>query len=98
MAATPLSLPSLAHIREHVLEVLCAHDRLDPTVTPLHEAVILRQGKPCGMLFKVLGPRQLQTQAVWTSAEQRILFYDSTGVRFAEARLRRSPSLVRSAA
>lgn len=98
MDATPLSLPTLDKLREHVLHVLCAHDRLDPQQTPLHEAVITRSGKPCGLFFKVEGPRQLKIHAVWTSAERRILFYDAGGVRFKESCLRRSPSLVRSVA
>lgn len=45
MDATPLSLPTIEHLREHVVQVLCAHDRLDPQQTPLHEAVITRSGK-----------------------------------------------------
>lgn len=98
MDATALSLPTLEKLREHVLQVLCAHDRLDPQQTPLHEAIITRSGKPCGLFFKVEGPRQLKSHAVWTSAEGRILFYDTAGVRFVEFRLRRSPSLVHSAA
>lgn len=72
--------------------------QLDPQQTPVHEAVITRSGKPCGLFFKVEGPRQLQTHAVWTYVERRILFYDSGGVRFAESRLCRSPSLISSAA
>lgn len=98
MDATPLSLPTLEKLREHVHQILCTHDRLDAQTTPLLETIITRSGRPCGMLFKVFGPRQLQIQAVWTSAERRILFYDSGGMRFAETRLRRSPSLVKSAA
>lgn len=97
MKPEPLSLPTLEKLREHVLLALCAHDRLDPQQTPLHEAVITRSGKPCGLFFKVEGPRQLKIHAVWTSAEKRILFYDASGVRFAENRLRRSPTLLRLA-
>src|SRR5262245_26550124 len=98
MTATSLSLPPLAHLREHVNQVLCDHDRLDPKVTPLHETIITRAGMPCGILVKVFGPRKVQTQAVWTTAEKRILLYDSTGARIAETRLRRSPNLAKSAA
>ena len=84
-------LPTLDELRRHVLQALCARDRLDPGQTPLHEAVITRRGRPCGLFFQVQGPRLLKTYAVWAGEEDRILFYDSGGVRFAEVRLSEGP-------
>jgi hypothetical protein len=66
---------------------ICAHDALDPDQTPLRENVILRSGRPCGLLFEVQGPRRVKTHAVWAGEEGRILFYDSQGLRFGETRL-----------
>jgi hypothetical protein len=86
-----VSLPTLAKLRAHVLQTLCEHDRLDPDQTPLYQAVIRRSGKPCGLFFQVQGPRMLHTHAVWAGKENRILFYDSTGLRFAETRLCDAP-------
>ena len=74
-------LPTIEELRRHVHDTLCAHDRLDPVQTPLHQAVINRSGRPCGILFQVQGPRLLKTYAVWAGEEDRILFYDSTGLR-----------------
>jgi hypothetical protein len=91
MAATVAALPRLEDLRRHVLRVLCAHDQLDPNQTPLHQAVITRAGKPCGLFFQVKGPRLLKVYAVWAGEENRILFYDSTGLRFAETRLSEGP-------
>jgi hypothetical protein len=91
MAATVAALPKLEDLRRHVLRTLCAHDQLDPTQTPLHQAVITRAGKPCGLFFQVQGPRLLKVYAVWAGEENRILFYDSTGLRFAETRLSEGP-------
>jgi hypothetical protein len=85
------ALPTVDDVRGHVLETLCTHDHLDPRQTPLYEALIVRAGKPCGLLFRVEGPRLLKTYAVWAGKEDRILFYDSTGVRFAETRLSEGP-------
>jgi hypothetical protein len=82
-----VSLPTLEKLRAYVREALCAHDRLDPNQTPLYQAIIRRSGKPCGLLFQIHGPRMLKTHAVWAGQEDRILFYDSTGQRFAESRL-----------
>src|SRR5262249_38635432 len=92
------ALPTLEEVRRHVLEPLCAHDRLDPGQTPLHQAVITRRGRPCGLFFQVQGPRLLKTYAVWTGEENRILFYDSTGLRFAQTRLSEGPDPLKLAA
>jgi hypothetical protein len=88
---TVVCLPTLEELRRHVLEVLCGHDHLDPGQTPLHEAVVVRRGRPCGLFFQVQGPRLLRTYAVWAGEEDRILFYDSTGLRFAESRMSEAP-------
>src|SRR5262245_48529432 len=92
------ALPTLDELRQHVLTVLCAKDNLDATQTPLHQATILRKGKPCGLFFQVQGPRLLKTFAVWTGEEHRILFYDSTGVRFAQTQLSDGPDTLKLAA
>ena len=85
------SLPTLDALRRHVLLTLCSHDSLDPSQTPLHEGLIKRRGKACGLFFQVQGPRLLKTYAVWAGEEDRILFYDSTGLRFGEVRLSDAP-------
>ena len=86
-------LITLEELRRHVLEVLCANDRLDPGVTELHESVVLRRDKPCGLFFQARGPRQIKTYAVWAGEENRILFYNSTGERFGETKLSEGPGL-----
>jgi hypothetical protein len=85
------ALATLDQLRAYVLHALCTHDHLDPAQTPLHQAVIRRKGQPCGLFFQVQGPRMLRTYAVWAGEENRILFYDSTGLRFAETRLSDAP-------
>lgn len=95
---TVAGLPTLDALRRHVLETLCAHDHLDPGQTPLHQAIIKRAGRPCGLFFQVQGPRQVKAHAVWAGEEGRILFYDSGGLRFAEIRLREAPDPRRLAA
>lgn len=84
-------LPTLDELRRHVLQILCDHDHLDPEQTPVSQAVITRRGKPCGLFFQVQGPRLLKTYAVWAGDENRILFYDCTGARFAISRLGDAP-------
>jgi hypothetical protein len=85
------SLPTLEELRKYVHESLCAPDRLDPGQTPLYQGMVKRKDRPCGLFFQVRGPRQLKTYALWVGEENRILFYDSTGLRFAETRLSDGP-------
>jgi hypothetical protein len=93
-----VALPTLDALRRHVLQIMCAHDHLDPAQTPLRQSLISRRGKPCGLFFQVQGPRMLKTYAVWAGEENRILFYDSTGLRFAETRLSEGPDPIKLAA
>jgi hypothetical protein len=86
-----LCLPTLEELRRHVRDVLCRHDQLDPEQTPLTQDVLVRAGRPCGLFFQVQGPRMVKAYAVWAGDEGRILFYDSQGQRFAQARLSEGP-------
>src|SRR5947209_3422429 len=90
MDAVTASLPSLDELRRHVLRRLCERDHLDAQQTPLHQAVISRSGRPCGLFFQAQGPRLVKTCAVW-GGENRILFDGSTGQRFAQTRLSEGP-------
>jgi hypothetical protein len=90
-ATTVASLPTIEDLQQHVRAILCAHDHLDPVQTPLYQAIMTRSGRPCGLFFQLQGPRLLKTYALWTGEEDRILFYDSTGLRFAETRLSDAP-------
>ncbi len=85
------SLPTVDALRDHVRAVLCQHDQLDPAQSPLHQAIIKRSGRSCGLFFQVQGPRHVKAYAVWAGEEGRILFYDSTGQRFSQVRLSEAP-------
>lgn len=86
-----VSLPTLDELCRFVFQTLCSHDQLDPTQTPLFKAIITKAKRPCGLFFQVQGPRLLKNYAVWAGEEDRILFYDSQGVRFGETRLSDGP-------
>jgi hypothetical protein len=93
-----LCLPNFDLLKKYVHQVLCDKDHLDPAQAPLQQSIILQRGKPCGMFFQVSGPRLLKTYAVWAGEQNRVLFYDSTGERFAEAELSEGPDPRRLAA
>jgi hypothetical protein len=86
-----LPLPTLDGLRRHVLDTLCGHDQLDPEQTPLREELVVRSGRPCGLFFHVQGPRLVKAYALWAGEENRILFYDAAGQRFAQTRLSEGP-------
>src|SRR3954468_18240282 len=86
-----VALPTVDHVRDYIRRTLCERDRLDPDQAQLREGMVKRRGRPCGLFLQVQGPRLLRTYAVWAGDEHRILFYDSAGERFAEARLSESP-------
>ena len=92
-----LSLPTLDDLCGHVHKALCDKNFLDPTQSPLRRMVIHRRGRPCGLFFEVAGTRLMKSYAVWAGEENRILFYDSSGERFAEVRLCDAPDPLRLA-
>lgn len=98
MQVSVLALSDIADLRKHVLLTLCAHDHLEPAQTPLSQGLITRRGRPCGLFFQAQGPRLLKTYAVWAGEEDRILFYDAAGQRFAETRLSEGPDVEKLAA
>ena len=94
---TAVCLPTLDALRLYIRNTLCAHDQLDPAQTPIHQAVIKRSSRPCGLFFQVQGPRRVRAYAVWAGEEGRVLFYDSAGQRFAVTRLSDAPDPLRLA-
>jgi len=88
-----VALPNLVEMRRFVKSVLCERDNLDLGQTPLCEAPLKKDGQLCGLYFEVHGPRLLRSSAIWTDEENRLLFYDSTGDRFADIRLSEAPEI-----
>ena len=98
MATAVIALPTLDDLRKHVLETLCRHDQLDPEWTPFFQGLVRRANRTCGLFFQVQGPRQVRNYALWAGEENRILFYDGTGQRFAETKLSDAPDPLKVAA
>jgi len=86
-ADTVRAFATLENLRTYVHDTLCEHDALDPANSPLSQSLITRRGRVCGLFFLVRGPRSVKLYAVWAGDENRILFYDSTGIRYAETHL-----------
>ncbi len=90
---TAATLMTLKDLQEHVREVLCRQNDLEPAVTPLHHMEFRKDGQISGLFFHVQGPRLVKSYAVWSVDESRILFYDGKGNRFAETLVSEGPEL-----
>jgi hypothetical protein len=84
-------LPTVEALRDYVLKTLCDRGELDPKQAPLFQSLLRRSGRTCGLYFAVQGPRRVRLEAIWAGEEGRLLFYDSNGLRFGEARLVEGP-------
>lgn len=93
MSEAVIALPSADDLTAYVHKTLCDRDALDPGQTPLVKTPLTRNRRACGILFHVEGPRLLRTSAVWAADENRLIFYDSSGLRGAEVRLSESPDM-----
>ncbi len=93
MPVDVVAFATVGELAAFVRGVLCERDSLDPAQTPLFRTPLLKRGKACGLVFHIEGPRLLKTSAVWSADADRVLFYDSSGVRFREARLSESPGI-----
>ena len=93
MSNAVVALPTFDELCRFVRQALCEQDALDLEQTPFFRAPVVRGGRPWGWVFHVEGPRLLRTSAVWAAAEDRIVFYDSTGRRTREVRLSEAPAV-----
>lgn len=87
------ALPSFEALCDFVRSNLCERDALDPATTPFVRTPLIRRGELWGYAFQVEGPRQLRTSAIWSAADDRILFYNSIGERVRDVTLSDSPPL-----
>ncbi|MBY0458473.1 MAG: hypothetical protein K2V38_14130 [Gemmataceae bacterium] len=83
-AGEVLALGGVEELARFVHAVLCDKDALDPAQSPLFRTPLQKGGKTCGLVFHVEGPRLLRTSAVWSGDDGRLIFYDSSGLRFRE--------------
>ncbi len=74
-------------VRQHVSQVLCELEDLEPNHFPLSERTLERAGAACGVLFVLHGPRQLRVTAIWEMERNVIWFYNSVGERCQKTQL-----------
>jgi len=92
------SFGSMDELRQYVQQTLCERHALDAKQFPLSESLLTRGGRPCGLYFCQPGPRLMRAHAVWDSELAVLAFYDASGARFHQVRLKDGPDPRRLAA
>lgn len=91
VSASPCT--NLGELRQFVYETLCQSQELEPSVFPMTERLLVRNGKPCGVYFCLHGPRAVKFTAIWEQDRNVVLFYGACGSRFQTTRLSEVPRL-----
>ncbi len=86
MAQAP-QIRNLDNLREFVNSTICFQNQLVIGAFRMTEHLLVRGGKPCGILFHVHGPRAVKFSAVWETERNTVLFYGSTGERLLRMQL-----------
>jgi len=76
-----------------MVETLCTHEKLDAQQAMVKRSLIRTGSQPVGLVVRLQGPRQMRSHAIWAERENRILFYDSAGHRFATVKLAEMPDI-----
>jgi len=97
MDCKPVEFSNVNHLRDFVYHTLCQIDELCPGAFPMSERILLRRGRPCGILFCLHGPRSVRYTAIWETDQNTILFYDPAGERLFFAQLSSAPALAAAA-
>jgi hypothetical protein len=92
MSEPVVALPTYEELCRYIRHSLCEQDALDFERTPFFQTPIQRRGRPWGVLFHVVGPRELKTSAVWAEPDSRVVFYNSQGQRTREVLLQEAPA------
>ena len=98
MLTTVHQVQNLDDLREYVNDTLCDHYQLQNDAFRMTERVLRRGNRPCGIFFRLDGPRAVQFTAIWEADRNQVLFYGSTGERFLKTQLLSPVSLDRVAA
>jgi hypothetical protein len=87
MVNRTLAFSTLEDLRSFVQQAICDRQQLLLGAFQVHEQILLRHCKPCGLHFTLRGPRSVKFSAIWDAAGGTILFYDCNGDRFYQSDL-----------
>jgi hypothetical protein len=72
-------------LRTFVYETLCHHERLEMGHFRMTERLLRTGTESWGVLFRLVGPRQVQASAVWAWKQGKLMFYSSSGRKFQQS-------------
>lgn len=87
------STTSFADLERFMTQVLCEQERLDPDQVHVKRTLMRKGASIVGLVMRIAGTRLMQSHAIWAERENRILFYNSAGHRFAVVKLAEAPDL-----
>jgi hypothetical protein len=91
-------IDNVRDLRDYVNTTICTYFQLQEGVFSMTERILLRSGKPCGIIFCLHGPRATKLTAIWETDRNQVLFYGSRGERFLKIQLLEAPQLESAAA
>jgi hypothetical protein len=91
-------IESVHDLRNYVHTTICTYYQLQEGVFSMTERVLHRNGKPCGIIYCLNGPRATKLTAIWETDRNQVLFYGSRGERFLKIQLLDAPALDSAAA
>lgn len=83
----------LIELRQFIFQQLCKENDFELDAYQTSEQILKRNGKPCGMLFCLHGPRSVKLTAVWEMERNTVLFYQATGERTNRIQLMARPNI-----
>lgn len=95
MVTNSYAAKEIGDLRQYIHESLCNQNELEPGAFPQTEVLLVKQGKPCGLLFCLHGPRSVKLTAIWEIEKNTVLFYGSDGGRLRKTNLLEAPDLLR---
>jgi len=93
MLESSRSVQNIEELRRYVADTLGSLETLKADQFQLSQQVLYRQGKPCGVYFRLQGPRALCLSAIWDTDQNNILFYGSCGRRTHRTKLVQAPPI-----
>lgn len=93
MLFTSSEISSLKDLRGFAERTICDRHQLMIGAFQIHERVLIRNGRTCGLHFTLRGPRAVQFSAIWDATRHTMLFYDDNGERFHRCELSISAGL-----
>jgi hypothetical protein len=87
------STSSMNELEHFMIDSLCDYEKLDRQQVRIQRSVMRKGSAIIGLVIRIEGPRLMRSQALWVEPENRVLFYNSAGQRFATVKLAESPEM-----